>query len=372
MEPDPVLPYASAPQDAGDVGVQLPTIGDYWPATSPEPAAHAGGFAAEPARSDRSLADELLYTSPDDQPDPVADRRRYGSWPVADPATVLGRRRRRRLVVASVVALVLLGGAGIATAIVKITSEPSSTARGPVLLPPLPAEPSAALTTIPVEPTDPITADPATPAPADANVENVVSAPLGGRADAGFDLVDGTTMINMRLAALGDELYRISTPAGASVLPKVTADGDRLRLFLVRSGIQGVGAVNVALNVKVRWDLRVLGGAKQTVIDLSGGRVDGVELAGGATRIDLTLPRPDGTLSVRMTGGVNQFLVHTADSVPVRVRVGSGAGRVVLDGRQRNGIAPGASFTTARWTNGGDRIDLDAVAGMATLTVDRG
>jgi hypothetical protein len=289
---------------------------------------------------------------------------------VAEPATVYGRRRRRGLVIAAAVVLVVLAGAGIVTAVMKVTSDAPSTASGPVLAPPLPAEPSGVTNTIPVEPTGP--ADGSTvPPTADPNAEHVVSAPLGDRAEAGFELVNGTTMVTMRLDALDDELYRISTPAGASVLPKVIADDKQLRLFLVRSGVQGVGAVTIALNVKVRWHLRMIGGTEQSVIDLSGGRVDAVELAGGATRIDLTLPRPDGTLPVRMTGGVNQFVVHTANSVPVRVRVGSGAGRVVLDGRQRNGIAPGASFTTAQWSDGGDRIDLDAVAGMATLTVDR-
>jgi hypothetical protein len=203
------------------------------------------------------------------------------------------------------------------------------------------------------------------------NTANAISAPLNGRTQAGFDLVNGTSTVNLHTASLGDELYRISTPDNSNVVPQATETGDRIQLFLARSGKQGAGAVDIALNSDVRWDLRVTGGVDHSVIDMSDSKLNAVDLAGGATRIDLTLPRPDGTLKVRMTGGVNQFLVHTADPVPVRVRVGSGAGQVKLDGRTHNGIPPGALFTPPQWAQGGDRIDLDAVAGMATLTVDQ-
>jgi hypothetical protein len=55
--------------------------------------------------------------------------------------------------------------------------------------------------------------------------------------------------------------------------------------------------------------------------------------------------------------------------VPVRVRVGRGAGQVVLPGETHSGVAPGALFTPDEWDAGPDRIDLDATAGMNRLTV---
>jgi hypothetical protein len=106
-----------------------------------------------------------------------------------------------------------------------------------------------------------------------------------------------------------------------------------------------------------------------STIDLSGARLAAVVLAGNAARIDLTLPRPDGTLTVRMNGGVTSFTVRSAQRVPVRVRIGGGAGEVVLDGETHSGVAAGALFTPARWADAVDRIDVDADAGMAALTV---
>jgi hypothetical protein len=154
------------------------------------------------------------------------------------------------------------------------------------------------------------------------------------------------------------------------VTPHVDEHAGTVYLSLRATGDAGPGAVEVLLNASVRWSLRLGGGMRQSMIDMGGGTLERLDLAAGATRIEVTLPRPDGTLAVRMTGGVHEFLVHTPAHVPTRVRVGRGAGRVVLDGRTHNGVAPGVLFTPPGWAGTADRIDLDAVAGMGTLTVD--
>ena len=181
-------------------------------------------------------------------------------------------------------------------------------------------------------------------------------------AAATFEVGDGVADIRLSTADLGTDLYRVSAPGAR---PQVTVADGKVRLNVVARA----GQVEVALAADVRWDLRVGGGVGHSTIDLSGARLHNVELTGGADRIDLTLPRPDGTLTVRMTGGVNRFDVHTVGHVPVRVRVGSGAGRVVLDGHSHDRVAAGALFTTDEWATAVDRIDVDAVAGMSALTV---
>ena len=194
---------------------------------------------------------------------------------------------------------------------------------------------------------------------------HTAKAPLDGRTEAGFDLVNGAATVALRTADLGGELYRISTP---SATPRVTDENGRIRLFLDGAGSRAP-TVEIALSAEVRWDLRMGGGTSLSTIDLSGARFDAIDLAGGVSRIDLTLPRPDGTLTVRMSGGVSEFDVHTAGQVPVRVRLGSGASRVVLDGTSHSGVAAGTLFTPERWNETVDRIDVNAVAGMSELTV---
>ncbi|UQU62117.1 hypothetical protein COUCH_24095 [Couchioplanes caeruleus] len=201
--------------------------------------------------------------------------------------------------------------------------------------------------------------------PAAAAAAHTVTGALGGRTAAAFDLVDGARTITLRTADLGNTLYRVSTPAGSAVSPRADESDGRIRLRLDGDA----DAVDVALSTRVRWDLRVGGGADSSTIDLTGGRVGGVDLSGGASRIMLTLPRPDGTLTVRMSGGVSLFDVRTAGAAPVRVQVGRGAGSVMLGGRTHRGVAAGQTFTTRSWTDTADRVDVQAVAGLAALTV---
>ena len=201
--------------------------------------------------------------------------------------------------------------------------------------------------------------------PAAAAAAHTATAGLAGRTEAGFDLLDGAGKVSLHAADLGGDLYRISTPQGGPAVPRVEEQGGRVQL---RLGHQA-DAVDIALSTRVRWDLRVAGGADSSTIDLTGARVGGVDLTGGATRINLTLPRPDGTLTVLMSGGVNLFDVRSAGGVPVRVRVGSGAARVTLDGEQHQGVAAGSLFTPLLWAEAVNRVDVDATAGMATLTV---
>jgi hypothetical protein len=71
-----------------------------------------------------------------------------------------------------------------------------------------------------------------------------------------------------------------------------------------------------------------------------------------------------------MTGGANQFIVHAPANVPARVRIGSGASNVTLDGVRHTGIAPATVFAPGNWDQSRDRYDIDASAGVSTLIVD--
>jgi hypothetical protein len=196
-----------------------------------------------------------------------------------------------------------------------------------------------------------------------------LTAPLGGRETAVLDLVDGTTSIRVHAADLGGDLYRVTALPGSGLAPRTEQDDDQVRLFLPRNG-NGSGGVDVTLAAGVRWTLRLAGGVKQYAVDMSQGKVDEVELSGGASRIDLALPKPqEQQIVVRMTGGVDQFVVHLTKPTPVRVRVSAGAGRVTVYGDTHYGIAPGKSFTAAGWADRGDGVDVQAVAGMSALSV---
>ncbi|MFJ6198882.1 hypothetical protein [Micromonospora sp. NPDC092111] len=209
----------------------------------------------------------------------------------------------------------------------------------------------------------------AEPGAAEVAAGQPATAPVGGLRRATFELMDGVTSFRLGTEDLGDELYRISSPADAGVVPRPEVLGDRVQLRVVRGDKAGRNAVDVLLNSRLPWRLRLVGGVSEHVLDLTHGRLAGVELVGGAARVGLRLPSTSGTLTVRMTGGVNQFTVRAPGAPPVRVRAGSGAGSVVLYDDRHTGIAAGATLSSPNWDRSVDRVYLDLVAGAGTVTV---
>ncbi|MFI9638949.1 hypothetical protein ACIG87_02610 [Micromonospora sp. NPDC051925] len=204
---------------------------------------------------------------------------------------------------------------------------------------------------------------------AEAAAERIATAPVGGLRRATFELMDGVTSFRLRTEDLGADLYRISSPTDAGLTPRPEVSGDRVQLRVTRRDKPGRGVVDVVLNSRLTWRLRLIGGVSDHVLDLADTRLAGVELIGGAARVDLRLPPTTGTLTVRMTGGVNQFVVRAPDGPPTRVRAGSGAGSVVLYGDRREGLARGATVSSPDWDRVSDRLYLDLVAGANTVTV---
>lgn len=203
-----------------------------------------------------------------------------------------------------------------------------------------------------------------------ASAEQVRTAPLAGRQSGTFVLADGVSSFDLRVADLGDDLYRISSPAGSGVAARPTVLGETVRLGLVETGASGARAVRVLLNERVAWRLQLVGGVSGQVLDLTHARLLGVELAGGSTRTDLKLPPiSGGTLTVRLTGGTSQLDVRVPGTPPVRVRAGAGAGSVVVRDERWDGVAAGAVLGAPGWDRAADRFYLDLVAGAGAVTV---
>ncbi|WP_341716045.1 hypothetical protein QQG74_18655 [Micromonospora sp. FIMYZ51] len=203
------------------------------------------------------------------------------------------------------------------------------------------------------------------------SLTEVESAPLNGRRYAEFELVDGVTRLRLGVADLGEELYRIGSPAGSGARPRPELAGDRLQLRMTQ--IEEVpGEVEVWLNIRVEWALRITGGSTERRLDLGAARLSALEFGGGATRTDLRLPPVGRGLVIRVTGGVNLFDVRVVGGVPVRVRANAGAGAVEVYDERRDGVPPGTVLGSRDWDRVTGRIFLDLVAGANIVTVRRG
>jgi len=199
------------------------------------------------------------------------------------------------------------------------------------------------------------------------------SLPADGRSSATLDVATGTLVLTIGVANLGGTLLRVSTPGGTPRPQLRAAGGDST----VRSGKDALiylsatdaSAVTVILNAAVRWRLDLAGGTKRTVADLRGGQVAGIAVTKGSDVIDLTLPRPRGSVPIRLAAGASQFLLSLPSGVPVRLTAARGAGEVSLAGRDHVHVAVGTVFTTPGWAAGAVGFDIDATAGAARVAV---
>jgi hypothetical protein len=310
---------------------RLPSVSDYWPDLPHRIGPPADYYAETPA----------LPPPARPAPAPVP----IGAPPVAP------RRRRPVLLVLCLAALIAAGVAAVAIRRPWSDTEVRREARPP-------AAPPAAAPRF-------VTPRSAAPDPATA------SAPAGELRRATFVLASDAVRVRLRTGDLAGDLYRITAAADSSVRPSATVQDGTVRLSLVDTGRRGSPTVDITLAAEVRWSLRIDGGLSNGDLDLSGARVTQVRLAGDAADLRLAMPAPDGTVGVRVTGGINRLRVTVPGRTPMRVRTRGGAGEVVLDGRTERGVARNRSFQTDGWRAGDDGVDIDATTGLGALRAER-
>jgi hypothetical protein len=204
----------------------------------------------------------------------------------------------------------------------------------------------------------------------DDAAQRTVSAPLGGRKTASFELLAGVNTVHVKMSNLGQDLYRISTPADAGIKPSPVVRDDDVQLQVDRDGTGTGGQIEVVLSTAVRWQLRFSGYAEEQQINLSGGKVSSVEMIAGTHKAELQLPQPSGTVPVKISGSVDQLALRSPADNPVRVKVGGGATDVVAGSRKLHDIASGSTLTPKDWKAHTDRYDVIAASAIGSLNVE--
>lgn len=184
---------------------------------------------------------------------------------------------------------------------------------------------------------------------------------------ATFELANGVTELNVTITDTGTGSWFAATaPEGAAVRPRAEFGDSGVKLFVDKIADEGSARVDVLLSPGVAWSVLMRGGVRTGTFDLTGGRVDRIDLVGGAAAIDIALPQQDAVVPVQMSGGVNDWRIRTSDQIPVRATLRNGAGTVVLYGDRTRGVDRGRVLTA---TDGDGGLDVIADEGVGTLTV---
>jgi hypothetical protein len=208
------------------------------------------------------------------------------------------------------------------------------------------------------------------PGPA-LGADRMVTAALAGRQNAELAMVNGADSVLVLAADLGESLFRAWTPADARVAPRASVTDTSVQVALTSVGGAGGAALTIELNTRVRWRIQLDGGASRETVAMDHGRLAGLDFGAGSARIQASLPVPNGTVPIQLTGGASSFDLRVPPTVPTQVRLGAGAGHATIDGVTHTGIAAGTVFTPDNWTTTTDRYLIDNTAGVSALTVNR-
>ena len=126
----------------------------------------------------------------------------------------------------------------------------------------------------------------------------------------------------------------------------------------------------VALNASITWHIEVRGSVSRLTADLHEVRLGSINLAGGASRTEIMLPRPSGTVSVRILGGASNVTVHRPEGVAARVHAGGGATNLTFDERHLGAIGGDVNLQSPDYDDAANRYDIEVMGGANNLTID--
>jgi len=305
---------------------------------------------------------------------PVTLPRISDYWP--DPPDPPSTAKRSRLLAGVLGAVLLLGVSGVV--LIRLVSAddpaPAPIAAAPpdpgfvVGAPPnppvsvAPAPTSTAATTPPPPAPPPSAPPPSAPSP---------SAPPGPAFRAGtFVLASDLTELNVSLGRPPrNGIARVGTPPSGGVAPDADLDGTTLELTAKPRGNDGRAQVDVVLDERITWTVRMAGGVRRARFDLAGGSVRDIAFEGGANQLDLTLPRQERRIEIRMAGGVHRWIIGTEGEFPVQVRLRKGAGEVDLNGDRDRDVDRGRTLRSRGKDETSGGLTIEAVEGIGTLSV---
>jgi hypothetical protein len=113
--------------------------------------------------------------------------------------------------------------------------------------------------------------------------------------------------------------------------------------------IWGRRSADVALSPAVAWRLEIGDGASRLVADLQELVLVAIDVHGGVSRAELRLPRPTGTVPIRVSGG--------------------GASKLAIDSQYLGAIGGPVRLDTPDYRSVAERYDLEIGGGASSVTI---
>jgi hypothetical protein len=125
----------------------------------------------------------------------------------------------------------------------------------------------------------------------------------------------------------------------------------------------------ITLSGRVPWDIEARWGISHVVADLGGLDLRGLEISGGSSNTDVRLPRPTGSVAVRIGGGASDVELIRPAGVPVRVHIGSGVSKLAVDDFRLDSAGGKTDWQSPDYGGARDRYDIEIGAGASKVTI---
>jgi hypothetical protein len=125
----------------------------------------------------------------------------------------------------------------------------------------------------------------------------------------------------------------------------------------------------ITLSGRVPWAINARLGMSDVVADLQDLELTGLEISGGASRLEVTLPHPKAAVRVRIGAGASNVELIRPASVPVRVRIGGGASKLAVDDFRVGAAGGKTDWRSPDYDLVEGRYDIEIGAGASKVTV---
>jgi hypothetical protein len=190
-----------------------------------------------------------------------------------------------------------------------------------------------------------------------------LAAPLGSVGAARLVFTRGASNLTIGVDHSMDDLYRARFDGK---MPDVEAAGGTVTVRYRPSFHHTRG--EITLSGRVPWDIEARWGMSHVVADLEDLELLGLVISGGSSHIALRLPRPARTVGLRIGGGAHDVELIRPVGAPVRVRIGGGVSKLVIDDF-RLGSGGKTDWQSPDYEQVEARYDIEIGAGASEITV---
>jgi DNA-binding MarR family transcriptional regulator len=193
-------------------------------------------------------------------------------------------------------------------------------------------------------------------------------APIGSIERARLRFAAGASHLDLRAARIKD-LYR-ATFRGRR--PQIAVDPDGTVAVQYKGfswpAVRDVGA-ELTLTTAIPWSIEIRRGVSRLTADLRELHLAAFDITGGVTESELSLPRPRGTATVRITGGASRLVVSRPRGTAAQVLVRGGASNFVFDAQRLGAVGSATRLATPGWDSAPDRWSIELTGGASDLSV---